>query len=128
MAVVGIVVAFLVSLAMTGPSWEAPAPPVSVEEKSQEIALAFVKNEATFRFDGIETTLELEGKAKTADGDWIFAYKYESRYGGYGDRTGKSLNPVTTPHHVKITIKNYRVAEGIIDEIWNMLAQTALSP
>ncbi len=97
------------------------------QEEAQKIALSFVRNEATFRFDGIDSTLKLVrrgGEEKTSH--WEFEFEYQSRQAGYGDRTGMILAQVITDHRAKIIVERGQVVYGILDDKWDMLQQKML--
>ena len=61
------------------------------KETSQRVALDFVKNDTTFKFDGIGTTLELVETTSLSRCPfcWAFTYEFDSANAGYGDRTGR---------------------------------------
>ncbi len=103
------------------------------------VAENFVRNDATYVFDGMKDTLNirvehvnslappglpgaamammlpLESKAFT------FKAKFDSRHSGYGDRKGKILAQVVTPHEAEITVENCQVKSAIMDSKWDMV-------
>lgn len=88
------------------------------------IASNFVKNEATFKFDGIPETFKLTGKIPlncTLCNEFHFEYK--SRNSGYGNRKGVVLATVVTDHKAKVVMERGSVTSAILDEIWDMKAQ-----
>src|SRR5512136_748210 len=89
----------------------AEAPPGS-KLGSQRVAEEFVKIEGTFRFDGIPETLKLTGTVSIAGG-WKFIFDFDSRYGGYGNRTGQVLAHVITHHEVEVEVKAGRVVSAM---------------
>jgi len=94
-------------------------------EESQQIAEEFVKNSPTFMFDGIEETLKLTETLPpvvTLSG-WQFAFEFDSRHAGYGDRTGQVLAQVITPHQAVIVVEQGKVTHAVIDEKWDMIKQ-----
>lgn len=103
------------------------APAVSLEE-SQKIAENFVKNEATFVFDGIPETLKLTATTAVANTPyrWQFTFQFDSRQAGYGDRTGQMLAQVITPHRAVVTVERGKVTGAVMDEKWDMLKQKEL--
>ncbi len=99
------------------------------EAKNLEIAREFVRNSPTFKFDGIEETLELtsskplETLYPNIPYKWEFVFTFHSRHAGYGDRTGENLLQVITPHTVHKVIDKSEVTLAVMDEEWNMIKQ-----
>lgn len=92
------------------------------KEDSQKIAIDFLRNSPTFRFDGIENTLKLSG----AEEGWEFGYQFQSRHAGYGDRTGLILAQVITDHRAEIVVEHGEVVYAVLDGKWDMLRQKML--
>jgi len=100
-------------------------------EESRLIAEEYVKNSPTFRFDGIPETLEL---VETVLFDilvsypywWEFAFSFQSRHAGYGNRTGQLLAQVITTHTARITVQEGEVVRAIMDDKWDMMQQKML--
>ncbi len=102
-------------------------PKVVSKEESQEIAVDFLRNEATFRFDGIDNTLKLvssEGDEETSR--WEFYYGFQCRQAGYGDRTGRILAQVITDHETQIVVEQGEVVLAVLDDKWDMLRQRVI--
>jgi len=98
----------------------------SVKE-SERIAYAFVLQSPTYRFDGIQGTLELvRTDTLRCPGCWQFTYRFQSSHAGYGDRTGQMLAQVITPHQARITVQKYEVTQATMDERWDMLTESLL--
>ena len=94
------------------------------EEGSRKLAGGFVRDSPTFIFDGIEETLELaETLYPDSENAWQFVYRFDSRHGGYGDRTGQMLMQVITPHEAVITVEQGEVTSAVMDEKWDMINQ-----
>lgn len=55
--------------------------------------------------------------------DDTFKAKFDCRHSGYGDRTGKILAQVITPHEAEITVVNCQVKSAVMDSKWNMLTE-----
>jgi|SRR5271157_871015 len=104
----------------------------------------FVKNDETFKFDGLKNTLSIRVEhansladvmspqvsgvmaAMTlplAQNEYTFKAKFDSRHSGYGDRTGKYLAEVITPHEAEITVENCQIKSAIMDGKWDMLTE-----
>ena len=97
------------------------------EEDSQRIAEEFLKNSPTFVFDGIKDTLILADTLRPrCPYCWIFIFEFDSRHAGYGDRTGKMLAQVITPHQAVIAVEQGEIASAVLDEKWDMISQKML--
>ena len=94
--------------------------PVGSQEQGQQMAEEFVKMEATYRFDGIPETLDLTITTSVARG-WKYTIEFDSRYTGYGNRTGKILAQVITHHTAVVTVQSGRVTSAIMDNKWDMI-------
>ena len=77
----------------------------------------------TYVFDGMNlslnkiTALDLNGCKDC----FQFEYRFESRQAGYGDRTGKILAQVITPHIIIVTIESGRITRAVTDGIYDEL-------
>jgi hypothetical protein len=97
------------------------------QEESLQIAKQFVRNEATFVFDGISDSLRLiDTITLRCPSCWQFVFRFESRQAGYGDRTGQMLAQVITPHEAVVTVEQGEVKSAVIDEKWDMINQQLL--
>lgn len=101
---------------------------VVTKQESQDIAKDFVRNEATFVFDGMEDTLKLvETSNSQATHSWQFTFQFDSSHAGYGDRTGQVLAQVITPHEAVVTVVQGEVTKAIMDGKWDMLKQEEIA-
>jgi hypothetical protein len=108
------------------------------------VAENFIKSDDTFKFDGMKETLsvrvehvsglddlitpKLSGIAMAltlplGPKEYTFKAKFDSRHSGYGDRTGKYLAEVITPHEVDITVANCQVTSAVMDGKWDMVRE-----
>jgi hypothetical protein len=110
----------LVIVTITGLS--CTQPPAISQEGSQKIALEFVKSEATYRFDGMEESPKVTGTTSIADG-WKYTIEYDSRHGGYGNRTGQVLDLVITHHRAEVSVQNGKITVALLDAQWDMINQ-----
>ncbi len=94
--------------------------PVGSLEFAQDVAEEYVKMESTFRFDGMPETLKLVSATSIAGG-WKFAWVFNSRHAGYGNRTGQALAQVITPHVAVVTVQSGNVESAVMDEVYNMM-------
>jgi len=91
------------------------------EEESQNMAEEFLKNSATFTFDGIEDTLRLTDTLRArCPYCWVFIFEFDSRHPGYANRTGKVLAEVITPHRAVIAVEQLEITSAVMDEKWDM--------
>jgi hypothetical protein len=93
------------------------------KEGNALIATNFIKNEATYKFDGIPETFKLNETKTSAKYRWEFYFEYQSRNSGYGDRINAILNPVITNHTAVISMENGTIKSAILDNKWDMKAQ-----
>jgi hypothetical protein len=105
----------------------APAQQIT-QEMSQEAARDFVMSCSTFSFDGIEQSLTL---SQTLTGKcpfcWLFVFDFDCSHAGYGDRSGTPLAEAITHHQAEIVIEQLSIRSAIMDDRWDMLAQTLIS-
>lgn len=94
-------------------------------EKATEIALEFLMNSATFKFDGIESTIKVEETRilESYPVQYIVIISFDSSHAGYGDRTGQVLAQVVTPHSAWIKVVNGEVISAVLDNTWDELNQ-----
>lgn len=94
------------------------------EEGNTLIASNFIKNEATYKFDGIPETFKLTGIVPlncTLCNE--FNFEYQSRNSGYGDRKGVVVATVITDHKAKVVVERGYITSAILDGIWDMKVQ-----
>lgn len=95
------------------------------EKKSREIAREFVETSPTYAYDGMDLQHKetLYPDIAECEHCYTFVFTFTSRHGGYGDRSGKMVTQVLTPHEAHITIENGEITSAILDEKWDMLKQ-----
>ena len=92
------------------------------EEESQKTAEEFLRNSATFAFDGIEDTFRLVDTLRPrCPYCWVFIFEFDSRHPGYADRTGKVLAEVITHHRSVIGVEQLEIKSAVMDDKWDML-------
>lgn len=97
--------------------------------EAEQLAREYALNTPTFRFDGIEGTLELvETLNAFCAGCWGFKFQFDSRHAGYGDRTGQMLAQVITRHEILVSINNGRIDGATIDGKWDVVSQAPIKP
>lgn len=99
--------------------------PNAPDNQTQQMAESFVRQEATYKFDGIPETLKLTGVVRIED-SWEFTFEYDSRHAGYGDRTGLQLAQVITPHKAVVQVSGGQVSHATMDGRWDMIQQREL--
>ncbi len=110
----------------TGAPTTAPKgePTVTLRAEALANAKSALEQDSTFRFDGIKESVALVGEKSLEGGQALeFVYTFDSRYPGYGDRAGRILAAVITPHKVRIVVRGGAIAEAVMDEKWDMLGQ-----
>jgi len=105
-----------------------PTSPVEISmEESEEMARSYLLNSPTFKFDGMEESVELvETDTLRCPYCWEFVYEFSCRHAGYGDRKGKMLAQVITPHRAKIVVQEGKIENATIDDRWDMVEQEPL--
>ncbi len=94
------------------------------EDGNALIASNFVKNEATYKFDGIPETFKLTGTIPLNCTLCLeFHFEYQSRNSGYGDRKDAVVATVITDHKAKVVVERGAITSAILDDIWDMKAQ-----
>lgn len=104
------------------PSWETP-----IAGSPRGIAREFIVKSATYAFDGIETSLQISKERDTWQGTEVF-FRFQSGNGGYGDRTGKIVTPVVTPHEGIVVVQGSRVVAAVLDGVWDMVKEAPVAP
>jgi hypothetical protein len=102
--------------------------PSYTEEGTIDIALEYLKNSPTFKFDGILDSINVTGafRARTPIPTWVVSIGFECSHSGYGDRTGQILLQLITPYTIAVTVVEGRVTEATIDGQWDEMAQELL--
>ncbi len=94
-----------------------------LEENFVDIAEMWVLEDSpTYVYDGENLVFEEEKEVVLDDESaYSFTFTFDSRHGGYGDRAGKIITQVITPHEIEVIVLNGEVvsavADGIFDEI-----------
>ncbi len=91
------------------------------KEGNALIATNFIKNEATYKFDGIPETFKLIGTNRTDKYRWEFVFDYQSGNSGYGLRA--SSDGVMTNHSARIVMEKGTITSAVLDDKWDMKNQ-----
>ena len=93
-----------------------------------KIAHDFIISSPTFAFDGIEQTLKAEVSAVIDESmpQYVINVIFDTRHGGYGDRTGQIVTEAITPHLATVIVSEGKVISVIIDRTWDEINQKLL--
>jgi len=112
-----------------GPA-ETPQPQGSAQytrEAAVEIALEYIQKAPTFAWDGMPETLEVTGvEVLRCPYCWEVSLAFDSRHGGYGDRTGMMVTQAITHHTARVLVREGQVKYAILDERWDEMNQRGL--
>lgn len=92
------------------------------------IAHEFVISSPTFAFDGMEETLQVRLSSVTDETvpKYEIHANFDSRHGGYGDRTGQIVTEAITPHLMVVIVSDGKVISAITDGTWDEINQKLL--
>ncbi|MFH2110458.1 MAG: hypothetical protein ABIJ47_04260 [Candidatus Bathyarchaeota archaeon] len=94
-------------------------------EEAESIALSFLRDSPTFKFDGIEASISVSEVfvMESYPVQYAFMVTFECSHPGYGDRAGQVLAQVITPHEIRIVVSAGEVLSAVIDGEWDELNQ-----
>jgi len=94
-------------------------------ETPEEIALAFIRDSATFSFDGLTSTLRVQDVVinKSNPPQYVVTLGFQCLHGGYGDRTNRILLQVITPHTAVVTVVEGKGVSAVVDGSWDEVAK-----
>ena len=104
-------------------AWQMGGSKIPEDEPAVNTALTFLRNGATYKFDGIPGTINVEETLilESYPVQYVVTITFDSRHGGYGDRTGQMLIQVITPHTARITVVSGNVVSATLDDVWDEL-------
>ena len=128
LSVVLALVAMIIFPAMSIYAWQTTKD-MYTEDTAVEIAIHFLKNSPTFKFDGVSESVHITGvyRARTVPPTWAVNIEFECLHSGYGDRTGMALAQVITPHQMAVTVQEGKVIDAVIDNRWDEIEQRDLT-
>lgn len=93
------------------------------------VAQDFAVSSPTFVFDGMKETLQvrLNSVVEISPPEYVIHAKFDSRHGGYGDRTGQIVTQAITPHLMEIVVSEGKVISAVIDGRWDEITQTPIN-
>ena len=121
-----VVVVFGLIGAVTFGAPSTPAEGQYTAASAMTTATQFVNAENTFKFDGMADTLNVKMNKTVSDSIFEIVAEFTSRHAGFGDRAGKMVAEVLTPHTAVITVEKGAVSSAVMDGQWDMIAQKAI--
>lgn len=111
--------------ALTLYAWQNRGAEIKEEDAAVGVAMAFVKNGATYAYDGIPGTLAVRETRilESYPVQYVVVITFDSRHAGYGDRTGQILAQVITPHTAEVKVVRNTVVSAVLDGRWDELNQ-----
>ncbi len=105
--------------------------PTNKEDRLQEKAETWIKENApTYIFDG--RNLEFVEKRGLdligCENCYEFEFTFESTNAGYGDREGKILAQVITPHTIVVLVEDGEVTNAVTDQVFDEIKGESLEP
>lgn len=97
------------------------------EALSEEVAREWILNfSPTYIFDGSDLKLIM---SRALDCEICFEYEFSftSSQAGFGDRTGKILAQVITPHTIVVQLQAGKIVSAITDTVFDEMAQEIIS-
>lgn len=125
-----IVAALMLSLAITSAVMYTSAMQNQKNPDIEQIAINFLKNGATYRFDGIEGSIAILNSysMESLSVQHVVVISFDTAHAGWGDREGTFIAQVITNHVIKITIVGGEVVSAVIDDKWDELNQEQIIP
>jgi len=111
-----------------------PTAPKVTQVPFQKTAEDFIKNSATYKFDGIDGSLQIieaeEYGPTSSFRSIVFTFTFQTAHPGHGDRSGQYLAQVIINHTVVLYVDMDQdiVRTAICDETWDMLTEKDISP
>ncbi len=88
-------------------------------DESRVVAQNWIKQESpTYTYDGENLSLQQETVVEEGS-EYKFVFSFESRSGGYGDRTDLMTTQAITPHEIRVVVLNNEVIEAINDDVYD---------
>ncbi|HEY4698950.1 MAG TPA: carboxypeptidase-like regulatory domain-containing protein [Nitrososphaerales archaeon] len=97
-------------------------------EKAVKISKGFIVQAPTFKYYGMVETLNVVDARglMSYPVQYVTTITFDSRNAGYGDRSGRAVATVITPHTAIIKVVNNTVISAILDNAWDELKQKPL--
>jgi len=106
-------------------AWQTQGTGLTEDEIAVNIAVTFLKNAPTYKFDGIPGTIEVVDTLilESYPVQYIVVITFDCSHAGYGDRTGQVLAQVITSHTARVKVVQNKVVSAVLDGRWDELNQ-----
>ncbi|MCI0500859.1 MAG: hypothetical protein L0Y61_03840 [Epsilonproteobacteria bacterium] len=102
-----------------------------IKSNNEAIALAYLKNAPTFKFDGILSSIKIvesfQAQTFAYPSFWGVTIEFDCSHAGYGDRSGQIVAQVIAHHSISMHVTEGRVSLAIMDNVWNEITQTMIN-
>ncbi len=97
-------------------------------DRATRIALEFMRNSPTYKFDGIPETLMFKDHStlESLRLRHVVTVVFDCRQSGYGDRTEQVLAQVVTHHGAVVRVVKTTIVSAVIDQRWDEVNQRIL--
>ncbi len=121
--VIGIVLAFVLALTvvLTSVGCNSVSGSGSTKLQYSDMVEEFIKNNLTYKFDGIVGSVKVLRSTVSDNGATEFTIEYQTAQPGHGDRSEQVLAQVITTHKATITVKDGIIASAVCDGNRDML-------
>jgi len=103
------------------------------QEEAAAIAVTWIRNTSTFKFDGLDEGFEVIETQKIVNEpppygySWIVRIVFYTAHPGHGDRTGQILPQAIAKHEAVVTVgQRGEIIAAICDGIWDLLTDKEL--
>ncbi len=83
-----------------------------------------IKKSPTYTFDGMDLNFQSES---VKDDEYVFVFSFDSRGGGYGDRSDMMITQAITPHTIEVTINKETVIKAVTDGVFDEMTGEMLA-
>lgn len=106
-------------------AWQTQGTGLTEDEMAVNIAVNFLKNAPTYKFDGIPGTIEVVDTLilESYPVQYVVVMTFDCSHAGYGDRTGQVLAQVITSHTARVKVVQNEVVSSVLDGRWDELNQ-----
>jgi hypothetical protein len=103
-----------------------------IPEGIHALVIDFIKNTATFKFDGIADSMKIvnsidKSSPAVSASEYEFTIAFQTGHPGHGDRSGQTLDLVITPHRAVVIVKIGKVTSAICDGDYDLLADKPIA-
>jgi hypothetical protein len=125
LCLVGILLPAIWAVASSPDATSGHMPVIDALSRGRHVAEVLVRQSPTFRFDGIEESIQVEAvrPLEACPACYEYTLYFETRHPGYGNRQGLGITRELTPHRARIVLKQNRVVTAILDNSWDIATQ-----